>query len=210
MEIKDLGLIDYQEAWNLQRQYTDKVIINRQDSYLLVCEHPSVLTLGRLADRAHILFSENELGQKGVSIIPIDRGGEITLHAPGQLVVYPILDLQRYGKDLHGYLHKLEQVGIDFLRYFDIMGERISGKTGVWIDGRKIMSIGIGVRKWVSYHGMGININTDLSLFKMIRPCGMDVVMTSLENELGKKIDMQEIKQRILYFFNKEFELQYV
>jgi lipoate-protein ligase B len=204
MEIIDLGSIDYQEAWSLQRKYVDKVIANQGNSYLLLCEHPPVLTLGRLADRSHILFSEDKLRQQGIPVIAVDRGGDVTLHAPGQLVVYVIANLQRYGKDLHGYLHQLEQVGIDFLKLFDIMGYRIPGKTGVWVNGRKMISAGIGVKRWISYHGISINIHTDLSLFDMIYPCGMDVSMTSVEQEAGVRPAMEDVKEKVSQLFQQE------
>lgn len=205
MEVKDLGLIDYQKAWDLQKQCVDEIVKGRKRGYLLLCEHPTVLTLGRLADRSHILFSKDILARQKVSVVPIDRGGEVTVHAPGQLVVYPILDLEKHGKDLHSYLHKLEQVGIDFLRLFDIMGDRMPEKTGVWVDSRKIMSVGIGVRRWISFHGISVNINTDLSLFGLIRPCGMEVEMTSIGQEKGCKVDMAAAKEKIVSIFQREF-----
>lgn len=205
MKIKDLGLIDYQEAWDVQKQCVDQVIKNPDCNFLLMCEHPSVLTLGRLADRSHILYSDVVLKEKGIRVLSIDRGGEVTLHTPGQLVIYPILNLERIGKDLHAYLYKLEQVGIDFLNLFGIMGGRVRGKTGVWIDKRKIMSVGVGVRKWVSFHGISININTDLSFFDMINPCGMEILMTSLAREKNCFIDMNEAKVKVVDVFEKVF-----
>jgi len=207
IEIRDLGLIAYERAYELQRRYVEKVVVNRGQNYLLICEHPLVLTLGRLADRKHIVCPENRIEGSGISIVPVDRGGDVTLHAPGQLIAYPILNLENFDKDLHQYLFRLEQVGIDFLRLFDIVGVRVSGKTGVWIDGRKIMSIGVGVRKWVSYHGIGLNINTDLALFQMIRPCGMDVVMTSLEHETGSGIYLDQAKEMFIRVFKEEFKV---
>jgi len=208
ISIQDLGLIDYQSAWDIQRQCVDDVIKGRRQHVLLICEHPPVLTLGRLADRSHILFNEEYLCRQGIRVIPVDRGGEVTLHAPGQLILYPILNLDKLGRDLHRYLHQLEQVGIDFLRLFGIVGKRVLGKTGVWIDDKKIMSIGIGVRKWVSFHGIGINIYTDLSCFQMIRPCGLEVEMTSLQRQIAGTIDMGKVKEMITDVFEREFRFK--
>lgn len=205
MIIKDLGLIDYREGLGVQQQYVNEVIKHRDQRFLLVCEHPLVLTLGRLADSSHIRLSESVLSTKKIAVVSTNRGGEVTLHAPGQIVVYPIIDLAQQGKDLHIYLHQLEQVGIDFLRLFDIMGERVSGKTGVWIGEKKIMSIGIGVRKWVSFHGFSVNINTNLNLFDMINPCGMTVTMTSLANEIGHVISMVDAKEKLEVILNNIF-----
>lgn len=205
ISIQDLGLIDYQNAWDIQRKYVDDVISGRIHHALLLCEHPPVLTLGRLADPGHILFNEDILKDRGINVISVDRGGEVTLHAPGQLILYPILNLDGLGRDLHRYLYQLEQVGIDFLKLFGIVGKRVSGKTGVWIDDKKIMSIGIGVRKWVSFHGLGINIHTDLSLFRLIRPCGLDVDMTSLDRQIQDVPDMVKVKNIITDIFKKEF-----
>lgn len=207
LSIQDLGLIDYQNAWDIQRKCVNDVISGRMHHVLLLCEHPPVLTLGRLADPRHILFNEDVLKSRGINVISVDRGGEVTLHAPGQLILYPILNLDGLGRDLHRYLYQLEQVGIDFLKLFGIVGKRVSGKTGVWIADKKIMSIGIGVRKWVSFHGLGINIHTDLSLFRLIRPCGLDVDMTSLDRQTQDIPDMARVKNMITDVLKKEFGL---
>jgi lipoate-protein ligase B len=204
--VRDLGLIDYQEAYQLQKQCV-RDLLEGGPQVLLLCEHPPVLTLGRLAEQKNILINKQELKKRAINIFPIDRGGDITLHAPGQLVVYPILNLAHFGKDLRRYLFHLEQVAIDLLGGFDIVASRFHGQTGVWVKENKIVSIGIGVRKWVSFHGLSINVNTDLSLFTMIRPCGLDVRMTSMEQIKGKQIDMAEVKQAIVGCFGKEFQL---
>jgi len=209
MDIRYLGRVDYAQAWQHQRECVQQVILNRQRESLLLCEHPAVLTLGRMADRSHILWSQDNLDARGIPVFDIDRGGEVTLHAPGQLVAYPILDLQRRGKNLHDYLYKLEQLGIDFLKHFDIMGKRIPGKTGVWIGSQKIMSAGIGVRRWVSCHGISLNIHTDLSLFKMIHPCGMDIPMTSVKQETGHHMDLEAAAQYLVTIFQKLFGVSY-
>ncbi|MEW5895277.1 MAG: lipoyl(octanoyl) transferase LipB [Candidatus Omnitrophota bacterium] len=205
MEIKDLGLVAFDEAWKIQERCVNQAIEARDKCFLLLCEHPVVLTLGRLADRKHILLSDQELLRRNISVVPVNRGGEVTLHAPGQLVIYPIFNLENSGKDLHQYLHELEEVGIDFLRLFDIVGRRISGKTGVWIGEKKIISIGIGVRKWVAFHGMSINIAVDLNLFDVIHPCGMDVEMTSIEHEGKNSFSMEDAKKKIVNVFQQRF-----
>jgi lipoate-protein ligase B len=204
LEIQDLGLIPYPEAYARQKSSVDEVLAGGRQK-LLLCEHPAVITLGRLAKPANILLAAAELGSKGVRVITIDRGGDVTLHAPGQLVVYPILDLKAHGKDLKQYLSKLEEVAIDFLTSFDILTSRFTGRTGVWCGNKKIVSLGVGVRKWVSFHGMGINLNTDLGLFQLIRPCGLDVEMASVQGLTGKPVDMVKAKDRLAETFKKHF-----
>ncbi|OGX33372.1 MAG: lipoyl(octanoyl) transferase [Omnitrophica WOR_2 bacterium RIFCSPHIGHO2_01_FULL_48_9] len=205
---RDLGLISYQEAWDLQKTTVDAVIAGAAP-VLLLCEHPAVLTLGRLGAEEHILFSRPELAQKGVEVVRIDRGGEVTLHSPGQLVIYPIFNLNYFGKDLRIYMQKLEQVAIDLLHDFGIVAKRIDGRTGVWVGQDKIASIGVGVRKWVSYHGLAININTDLQLFSLIRPCGLDVQMTSMARLLNRPAELDLIKTKIIEHFSREFHLNF-
>jgi lipoate-protein ligase B len=204
-QVTNLGLIDYHRAYSFQKEAVDH-LLQGGPQVLFLCEHPIVITLGRLGEKSNIFFSKEELEKRGIEIVSIDRGGEVTLHAPGQLVVYPIFNLSRYGKDLHQFLHKLEQVAIDLLADFDIVANRISGRRGVWVKGRKIASIGIGVRKWISFHGLGLNINTDLNLFSMIKPCGLDVVMTSLRAIHKKDIDMEEVKAKMISCFERHFQ----
>ena len=205
-QVKDLGTIDYGEAHALQRDYVNTLVQGGMQA-LLLCEHPPTLTLGRSASERHILVSQEELNKRNVSVHYIDRGGDITLHAPGQLVVYPILDLENFGKDLRTYLHRLEQVAIDLLSDFGIVANRFPGQTGVWAGKKKIASIGIGVRKWVSFHGLAVNVNTDLKLFSMIKPCGLDVEMTSMSNVKEKPIDIKGVKEKIVTSFCNNFIL---
>jgi lipoate-protein ligase B len=139
----DLGLIDYQDAYRIQKQAVLQVAAGEEEK-IFFCEHPCVLTLGRLADERYILASQNELSRRGINVVSIDRGGEVTLHAPGQLVVYPILDLKKHGKDLKHYLHDLEETAIEFLQGYGICSLRNPGKTGVWVGPKKIVSIGVG------------------------------------------------------------------
>ena len=141
-----------------------------------------------------LLYQRHEIEERGVMITSVDRGGDVTLHAPGQLVVYPIFNLNKYGKDLKAYMEKLEEVAVDLLRNFGILAISISGKRGVFVGPEKIISIGVGVRKWVTYHGLGINVNTDLSLFNLIKPCGLDVRMTSMQKLKGHAVPMRDVK----------------
>ena len=208
-EVRDLGLIDYDTAYGIQKESMARVLAGGAQTILL-CEHPAVITLGRMFQEANIL-NEEAITRQGIRVVPIDRGGDVTLHAPGQLVVYPILNLAQSKRDLRLYMHKLEQVTIALLKSFGIVANRISGKTGVFVGPGKIASLGIGVRKWVTYHGLGINVNTDLKLFELIKPCGLDVRMTSIARIEGQPIDMSEVKQRLIKSFGKEFgyELRY-
>ena len=208
-KIQDLGLIDYRRAYDIQKQCVDDVIRGLPQR-LLFCEHPAVITMGRLADPRNLLASNKELVDEHIQMITVDRGGDITLHAPGQLVVYPILNLAYYGKDLHVYLHQLEQVVIDLLRDFGIVANRLNGKTGVWVEDRKLASIGVGVRKWISFHGVGINVNTDLNLFRIIKPCGLDVQMTSIAHVKGQPQEMKLVKQKLMDRFSENFRLSIV
>lgn len=205
LTVRDLGLVDYGTAYALQKEYVQKVL-GGEGPTVFLCEHPPVITLGRMSKHWHVFHSPEELEQKGVALFPIDRGGDVTLHAPGQLVLYPILNLAAWKKDLHWYLRQLEQVGIDLLESFGIVASSISGKTGVWTGMEKVVSIGVGVKKWVTYHGLAININTDLDYFKLIKPCGLDVQMTSLKQLLGGAVDMREARERLLMCFAHVFD----
>ena len=174
---------------------------------LLLCEHPKVITLGRLSKEQNLYLTKEQAVLKNIEIRPIDRGGDVTLHAPGQLVIYPILNLTNLGRDLKSYMARLEQVAIDLLNDFGILAHRFDGRTGVWVDKEKIVSIGIGVKKWISYHGMGINVNTDLNLFSHINPCGLNATMTSIQKIKNQKIDMNLVKKRVINHFQRIFEL---
>lgn len=181
LEIIEAGSVPYAEALEWQRRLADDRIAGRLDhDVLMLLEHPPVVTLGRNSHAAHLLERD------GIEIHEVERGGDITFHGPGQLVGYPILDLTQYKQDLHWYLRTLEQALIDALAVLDIPGERNPGFTGVWTHGRKIASIGIHVKQWVTWHGFALNVTTDLSHFDRIVPCGIQgVEMTSVEKELG-------------------------
>jgi lipoyl(octanoyl) transferase len=178
-----------------------------QDVLLLV-EHPPVVTLGRSSKGKHLLASAEFLATRGVELFEVERGGDVTFHGPGQLVGYPIVDLRRHKQDLHWYLRQLEHALIQALRSYDIAGERSTGFTGVWTKGKKIASIGVHARDWVTWHGFALNVTTDLSYFDLIVPCGIDgVVMTSMARELGTPPVAQEVMERVTAAFGTAFDL---
>lgn len=205
-KIHDLNLVKYDHAYKTQKEHVEDLLRGGAQT-LIMCEHPPVITRGRLTDERNILFSKEEMDARGVRVCAVDRGGDVTLHAPGQLVCYPILNLVHYGKDLRVYLRQLEQVAIDLLRSFDIVASRNPGQTGVWVKAKKIASIGIGVRKWVAYHGIAINVCTDLSLFSLIKPCGLDVHMTSMSEAKSASVRMEDVKRNIIGHFAHHFQL---
>jgi lipoyl(octanoyl) transferase len=183
--------------------------------YLLFCEHPHVYTLGKSGKREHLLVNEQELQAIEARFYPINRGGDITYHGPGQLVGYPILDLDHFFPDIHKYLRLLEEVFIRVLADYGLKGERSDGETGVWFDvgtpqARKILALGVRASRWVTMHGWAFNVNTDLNYFKHIVPCGIhDKDVTSLERELGRSVDMLEIEAKAKDYFAKIFEVRF-
>jgi len=211
MIVEDWGMVDYMTACQRQKRMVDMVIAG-QCGRLIFCEHLPVLTLGRLFKQESLLVAQQAIEQKGVAIHSVDRGGDVTLHAPGQLMVYVILDLNFYQRNLKKYLERLEQVAVDLLRDFGILAVSIPDKRGVFVPMslRKIVSIGIGVRKWVSYHGLGINVNTDLSLFSLIKPCGLDVQMTSMAQLLQHPVSMEQVKRKWTQLFSNVFKVDIV
>ena len=206
MIVEDWGIINYAEGYERQKEYVQRVVEGAED-HLIFCEHPSVLTLGRMTNPESLLYQRKEIEGRGVMVTSVDRGGDVTLHAPGQLIVYPIFNLNRHGKDLKVYMEKLEEVAVDLLRNFGILAISISGKRGVFVVRDKIISIGVGVRKWVTYHGLGINVNTDLSLFNLIRPCGLDVRMTSMQKLKGFPVPMNDVKAKIIEVILDRFSI---
>ncbi|MFY7944531.1 MAG: lipoyl(octanoyl) transferase LipB [Crocinitomicaceae bacterium] len=212
VSVKNLGLIDYQEAWdfqeNLFKKAIDLKIAKRNgetdeipENYLLFCQHPHVFTLGKSGNPENLLLNEAELYQQQASYYKINRGGDITYHGPGQLVVYPIFDLEQFFTDIHKYMRFLEEAVILTLKDFGIESGRVDGLTGVWIDGdsknaRKICAMGVKSSRWVTMHGIGFNINTDLNFFSHIIPCGIDdKAVTSMQRELGREVDLEEVSR---------------
>lgn len=205
----DLGLIDYSEAWELQKKIHQKRVEKRIDDVLLLLEHPHTYTLGKTAHKEHLIGSDEYLKEKNISVFEIDRGGDITYHGPGQIVGYPVICLSDWKEDSHKYLRALEQVIIDVLAEFEIAAGRNEKYTGVWIDERKIAAIGIKISRWVTMHGFAFNIKPDLSLFKGIVPCGIsDKDVTSLYQEVKKEISIQNLKTTLLEKFVFVFDYQ--
>jgi len=204
------GLVDYRAALTCQEQ---QIELRRNGSHdlLMLLEHPLVITLGRSANPAHLLDSPETLRRQGIDCVDTRRGGDVTLHNPGQLVGYPIIDLNAYQRDLHQFLRLIEQVLICTLDDFSLVATTVVGRTGVWIDGRKIASIGVAVRRWISYHGFALNINNDLSAYEAIVPCGLsDATMTSMTCELGRKITVDEVSERLVEHFAGTFRSPYL
>jgi len=228
VELKDLGLIDYKECWDYQTKIFEETvqqkISNRKfpatkaetQNYLLFCEHPHVYTLGKSGDLKNLLIDKNQRAKKKASFYKINRGGDITYHGPGQLVIYPILDLDYFFTDIHKYLRFLEESVILTLKEYGVFGQRVEGLTGVWIDAesenpRKICAIGIKCSRWVTMHGIGFNINSNLDYFKYIVPCGIeDKSVTSLQKETHQLIDMEVLKSKFLKNFTSLFKIQIV
>ena len=218
---KDLGLRSYKESWDLQevllKQNVDRKVKEETRSltnhHLLFVEHPPVYTLGKSGKIEHILINEAEMKEKEIEFFHINRGGDITFHGPGQLVGYPILDLDKFKTDLGWYLRSLEEVFIATMAEYGLKGDRSPGETGVWIDPdkkgkeRKICAFGIKCSRCITMHGFAFNVNTDLRYFNYIVPCGIEnKQVTSLEKELGRKLDMQEVKDKVKRNFELVFD----
>ena len=228
VRFRHLGLIDYQQAWDYQetlfaRTVRLKVENRKQDepqvtpNYLLFCQHPHVYTLGKSGRPEHLLLSEDELVAKKARFYKINRGGDITYHGPGQVVGYPILDLDNFFTDIHRYLRLLEEAVIRTLADYGLSAGRISGLTGVWIDyeqqtnPRKICAMGVKASRWVTMHGFALNVNTDLRYFNYIVPCGIpDKAVTSLANELGQLQDITLVEARLRHHLAELFDMELV
>ncbi len=218
-----LGLIDYKEAWDFQetifKEAIDLKIAHRNGNtteipkhHLIFCEHPHVYTLGKNGRQTNLLLDEEQLDAKEAKFYKINRGGDITYHGPGQLVVYPIFDLEQFFTDIHKYLRFLEEAVILTLAEYGITAGRVNGLTGVWIDGetneaRKICAFGVKSSRWVTMHGIGFNVNTDLSYFSNIIPCGIqDKAVSSMSKELGIKLNIDEVAQKLLVHLSVLFD----
>ena len=227
IQLQDLGNLDYKETWDYQEELfksiVDIKIQNRKDetnlstpNYFLFVEHPHVYTLGKSGDISNLLLSEKQLESKGATFYKINRGGDITYHGPGQIVGYPILDLENFFTDIHKYLRFLEEVIILTLADYNIIGTRSEGETGVWLGvgtpfARKICAMGVRASRWVTMHGFALNVNADLGYFDNIIPCGIKgKAVTSLHAELGKEINEEEVKEKILNYFKQLFEAEFI
>ncbi|MHA8060007.1 lipoyl(octanoyl) transferase LipB [Aquirufa beregesia] len=223
VQFVDIGLAPYQETWDLQEMLLNHIaqikLSNRREAkaeetpnFLLFCEHPHVYTLGKSGDESHLLMQEPFLASIGASFYRINRGGDITYHGPGQLVGYPILDLENFYTDIHLYLRMLEEAIILTCQDYGLIAGRIDGLTGVWINpesdnARKICALGVKASRWISMHGFALNVNTDLTYFSHIVPCGIATRgVTSLQQELGREMDINEVKSRVLGHLTQLFE----
>ncbi len=208
--IVDLGLLDYGKAWDLQHRLWQRRVDGGLPDLLLLLEHPHVITLGRRGNRSFLIASPEELEKKQVSLFHVERGGDVTYHGPGQMVGYPILNLKEYGYRLVRYVDQLEEVLIRLLRDFGIEAKRDALNRGVWVGHEKIASIGVAIKRWVSFHGFALNYATDLDYFRMIHPCGLEgVSMTSIGKLLGRNILREELKERVSVHFNELFEREW-
>lgn len=220
---QDLGLLDFQQAWALQDelfQYNVQLKAFHRNNqrldevtkhHLLFVEHPHVYTLGKAGDEKNLLLTEAQLAEVEASYFPINRGGDITYHGPGQLVGYPILDLDKIYTDIGKYLRAIEECVINVCAHYGISAGRIDGLTGVWIENRKICAIGVRASRWVTMHGFALNVNTNLNYFGYIIPCGIDdKEVTSLAAELGRPVDMAEVKALVLKEFVNHYGFQVV
>ena len=225
-----LGLKDYQEAWDYQevlfKETVDQKISNRKlpedqqvetKNHLIFCQHPHVYTLGKSGDENHLLANEHFLKEKEATFYKINRGGDITYHGPGQIVGYPILDLDHFFTDIHKYLRFLEEAVILTLKEYDIESGRIDGLTGVWLDwedeskARKICALGVKSSRWVTMHGFAFNVNTNLEYFNYIVPCGIqDKAVTSLQKELGYELDISEVEEKLKKHLASIFEMELI
>ena len=224
---KDLGLIDYKKCWDYQEELFAEILSvkssNRKENktvstknHMIFCEHPHVYTLGKSGDEKNLLVNEDYLKSRGATFHKINRGGDITYHGPGQIVGYPILDLDNFFTDIHKYLRFLEEAVILTLKEYGLESERSPGETGVWFDigtpkARKICALGVKSSRWVTMHGFAFNVNSDLSYFGNIIPCGItDKSVTSLQKELGKKLDMDEVKNKLKAHLIELFEMDII
>ena len=207
LEIRELGRVPYAQALALQEELRDARLEGRGSDLVLLLEHPDVITFGRGTRNQNARLSDEALRAAGYDVVCVNRGGDVTWHGPGQLVGYPILDLARHGRDVHRYLRRLEGLLIDTLGDFGIPAERREGFAGVWLDERrKIASIGVGVRRWVTLHGFALCVSCDLSRFDAIVPCGLaEVEMTSMERVLGRPVALAEVRERCAAHLRKAF-----
>ena len=214
---EDLGTVSYKKAWDYQTSVFNELLDNKtkgeaNQSKLLFCEHPHVFTIGKSGNLANLLLSKEVLKEKGIDYYHIDRGGDITYHGPGQLVVYPLFDLESFGIGTREYVYKLEEIVINAMRTFGISCSRLDGAAGIWLEpdvaakSRKICAIGVRSSKRITMHGLALNVNTDLSFFNYINPCGFtDKGVTSMNKELSKVADIEFVKSVLLEGFRAEF-----
>lgn len=203
-----LGRVEYLEAWDLQQGLAQARQAGAIPDVLLLLEHPPTYTIGRSGRQQDVLLTEDELARRGIAVYEVDRGGEVTYHGPGQMIGYPILDLQAQGRDVHRYLRGLEEVLIQALADLGIASDRWPGYTGVWVGQEKIAAIGVHISRWVTWHGFALNLNTDLSYFDHIIPCGIpDKGVTSVARLLGRPVSWNDFARAVLNHFSQQFHL---
>ncbi|MCB9070582.1 MAG: lipoyl(octanoyl) transferase LipB [Calditrichae bacterium] len=203
----DLGNCGYRQVWTFQQRLQRLRIEQRIPDVLIFVEHPPVYTIGKNGTENHVIAPSQFLNQQGIEVIPVDRGGDVTYHGPGQLVGYPIFDLHQHRKSVSFYMRQLEEVFIDVLKLWDITGERSDGYTGVWIRNEKIVALGVRISRWVTMHGFAFNIDPDLSHYNGIIPCGIfHMGVTSLSQQLGYSVELQDVKKHVVTSFLKLFE----
>ena len=217
--VSNEGIIEYEKAWDKQHLLFNEALVRKSEKstpeqHLLLCEHPHVYTLGNSGKAGNMLVNDEFLNKIGAKFVKIDRGGDVTYHGYGQLVGYPILDIEPLGLGLKEYIDRLEQSIIDTVAEYGIVADRLAGATGVWLDphganARKIAAIGVRASRWITMHGFGLNVNTDLKYFSYINPCGfVDKGVTSIEKELGTKVDFEELKVRYIKHFKRIFDFE--
>jgi len=205
----DLGLIGFPECFELQQRLVKLRLGGQIEDALLLLEHTPVITLGVAGGEGSLRVEPEEVERHGVTLFHTDRGGDATYHGPGQLVGYPIFDLRSYGKDVHLFIRNLERVVVDCLADFGVAGEVVPGYTGVWVSGEKICSIGIAVRRWITYHGFALNVSPNFEHWSLIHPCGLtDRRVTSLERLIGQRPDMGAVKSSVVAKFARVFDLE--
>lgn len=203
----DLGRADYKTAWDLQKKLVELRREGEIPDVLLFTEHNPVITMGRAGSTGNLLYSPEELKKRNVELYEIERGGDVTFHGPGQLVIYPILDLNGHGRDLHRYLRNLEKTIIMVLKEYGIDAVPKEGLTGVWANDHKLAAIGVAVSRWITYHGAALNVNTDLDYFKLITPCGItEYPVGSMKSALGDEVVINDVKNRIEKSFGDIFD----
>lgn len=220
---QNLGRIRYKEAWDYQENLFESVVLSKLNNdenkpqYLLFCEHEPVYTLGKSGNAQNLLIAEHVCKSKNIDYYPIDRGGDITFHGPGQLVAYPIIDMEEFHVGVKSYIQKLEDVVIQTLQPYGIVGEKDEKAMGVWIDAqhpakaRKICAIGVRTSRFVTMHGLALNVNTDLSYFNYINPCGFtDRAVTSMQKELRREVDIEEVSGKMKQAFEDVFEMKFI
>ncbi|MFQ5676060.1 MAG: lipoyl(octanoyl) transferase LipB [bacterium] len=203
------GHLDYQAAWDLQKELFQRRLAGDIEDTLLLTEHPHTYTLGKSGHEENLVAEESALKARDIEVFRIDRGGDITYHGPGQIVGYPILDLHEHYLDVHRFLRDLEEVIIQTLAEYEIKAGRVEGLTGVWVEGAKVAAIGVKVTRWITMHGFAFNVNTDLSYFGNIVPCGIsDKPVTSLERLLGRRLDFEEVLNVVCEKFGEVFGIE--